>query len=75
MLPISGQNSSTDVLLSTEAWELERLKAGGCRDSLESILLILRQRGMDFLGKEKQLRQTTRLCKVTEETESSCQQS
>lgn len=32
-----------------EACELERLHAGECKDSLESILLILRQRGMDFL--------------------------
>lgn len=56
MLSISRQKSSMEALsieaLSTEACELERLNAGECRDSLESILLILRQRGMDFLRKE-----------------------
>lgn len=56
ILSISRQKSSMEALsmeaLSTEACELVRLNAGECRDSLESILLILRQRGMDFLRKE-----------------------
>lgn len=50
MLSTSHQKSSMEVL-STEACELERLKAGGT-DSLESILLILRQRETDFLKRE-----------------------
>lgn len=36
-----------------EACELERLNAGGGADSLESILLILRQRGRDFLERDR----------------------
>jgi hypothetical protein len=48
MLSISRQKSSMDML-STEACEVERLNAGEWRDSLDSILLILRQRGIDFL--------------------------
>lgn len=51
ILSISRQKSSMEAL-SMEAWELERLNAGDCKDSLESILLILRQREMDFLRKE-----------------------
>lgn len=50
MLSTSHQKSSMEVL-SMEACELERLKAGGT-DSLESILLILRQRERDFLKRE-----------------------
>lgn len=50
MLSTSHQKSSMEVL-SMEACELERLNAGGA-DSLESILLILRQRERDFLKRE-----------------------
>lgn len=52
MLSTSHQKSSMEVL-SMEACELERLNAGGGADSLESILLILRQRGRDFLKRER----------------------
>lgn len=54
MLSTSHQKSSMEVL-STEAWELERVNTGGLVgiDSLESILLILRQRGRDFLKRDR----------------------
>lgn len=52
MLSTSHQKSSMEVL-SMDACELERLNAGGAADSLESILLILRQRGRDFLKKDR----------------------
>lgn len=52
MLSTSHQKSSMEVL-SMEACELERLNAGGGADSLESILLILRQREKDFLKRER----------------------
>ena len=51
MLSTSHQKSSMEVL-SMEACELERLNAGEGADSLESILLILRQRGRDFLKRD-----------------------
>lgn len=50
MLSTSHQKSSMEVL-SMEACELERLNAGGA-DSLESILLTLRQWEKDFLKRE-----------------------
>jgi len=51
MLSTSHQKSSMEVL-SMDACELERLNAGGGADSLESILLILRQRERDFLKRD-----------------------
>lgn len=52
MFSTSHQKSSIEVL-STEAWELERLYTGGRNDSLESILLIRWHRGRDFLKQNK----------------------
>lgn len=51
VLSISRQASPTEVL-PREACEWEGPHAGERKDSLDNILLILPQRGMDFLWKE-----------------------